>query len=202
MSDLLKKIKTNSLVTAAVYTILGLALLVWPGLSASIFCTALGLVLLLCGLVDIVTFLLHRDGSLYGSVHLIVGIILAVVGVYVMTRPSLVTVVIPRIVGILICIHGISDVGDAISLHRSGYGRWSTALLLGLLTVVLGGVLIANPFGAFATVVRVIGGFLLYDGVSDLWIASRVSKVARQVKSDAEAQASAIDVDYTEETEQ
>jgi uncharacterized membrane protein HdeD (DUF308 family) len=202
MSDLLKKIKTNSLVTAAVYTVLGLVLLVWPGLSASIFCTALGLVLLLCGLVDIVTFLLHRDGSLYGSVHLIVGIILAVVGVYVMTRPSLVTVVIPRIVGILICIHGISDVGDAISLHRSGYGRWSTALLLGLLTVVLGGVLIANPFGAFATVVRVIGGFLLYDGVSDLWIASRVSKVARQVKSDAEAQASAIDVDYTEETEQ
>lgn len=199
MSDFLKKIKTNSLVTAAVYAVLGLVLLVWPGLSASIFCTALGLVLLLCGAVDIITFLSNRDGSLYSSFHLIVGIILAVVGIYIMTKPSLVTVVIPRIVGILICVHGASDIGDAVTLHKGGYGRWSTALILAILTLVLGVVLVVNPFGAFATVVRVIGCFLLYDGISDLWIASRVNKVARQMKSDAEAQASAIDVDFTEE---
>lgn len=198
MSDFLKKIKTNSLVTAAVYAVLGLALLLWPGLSASIFCTALGLVLLLCGAVDIITFLAHRDGSLYFSFHLIIGIILAVVGIYIMTRPSLVTVVIPRIVGILICVHGAGDIGDAVTLHRGGYGRWSTALVLGLLTLVLGAVLVVNPFGAFATVVRVIGCVLLYDGISDLWIASRVGKVMR--KSDADARASAIDVDFTEES--
>lgn len=200
MSDFLKRIKTNSLVTAVVYAVLGLVLLFWPGLSASIFCAALGLVLLLCGAVDILTFLANRDGSLYSSFHLIVGIVLAVLGVYVMTRPSLVTVVIPRIVGLLICIHGISDIGDAATLRRGGYGRWSTALILGVLTLVLGAVLVVRPFSAFSTVVRVIGCFLLYDGISDLWIASRVGKVLRQAKSDAEAQASAIDVDFKEES--
>ena len=47
MSDILKRIKTNSLITAVIYAALGLVLLVWPGLSASIICTAIGVVLCL-----------------------------------------------------------------------------------------------------------------------------------------------------------
>ena len=63
----------------------------------------------------------------------------------------------------------------------------------------MGLLLVLKPFTAFATVVRIIGLFLLYDGISDIWIASRVSKVLRQAKSAAEAEATAVDVDFTEE---
>ena len=196
MKDLLKRIKTNALLTAAVYSLLGLVLLVWPGLSTDLFCTALGAVFLLCGAVDIFTFLTHRDGSLYSSSQLVLGVILAVVGVYLMTRPGIIAMVIPRIIGILICIHGIRNLGDAITLHRNGYARWSTALLLAILTVALGTILIANPFQAFQTVVRIIGIFRLYDGISDIWITTRVSSVLKQMKTDSEAEASAVDVDY------
>ena len=71
-----------------------------------------------------------------------------------------------------------------------------TAILYAALGLVL---LVLKPFTAFATVVRIIGLFLLYDGISDIWIASRVSKVLRQAKSAAEAEATAVDVDFTEE---
>ena len=199
MMDAFKKIKTNSLVTAVIYTVLGLILLLRPGVSASIFCTALGLVLIACGAADIVIFLTHRDGSLYAAFHLTAGIILIIVGIYIMNRPGLVSVVIPRIIGILICIHGISNLTDAMTLRRSGYVRWTAALGLGLLTLLLGGLLVCNPFGAYATVVRIIGCFLLYDGISDIWITTRVSKVLRQAKSADEARATAVDVDFTEE---
>ena len=36
-----------------------------------------------------------------------------------------------------------------------------------------------TPFGAVELVVRMIGVFLIYDGLSDLWILSRVFKVKR-----------------------
>lgn len=39
--------------------------------------------------------------------------------------------------------------------------------------------MIFNPFGAVEFVVRLIGIFLIYDGVSDIWILSRVFKVKR-----------------------
>jgi Uncharacterized conserved protein len=198
MTELFKKIKTNSLVTAILYTVLGAVLLFRPDLSTDILCTALGLILLICGAVDIVIFLANRDGSLYASSHLIAGVILAAVGIWIMNKPALIAVIIPRVIGILICIHGVSDIGDALSLQHNNYHKWGTALLLGILTLVLGAILIYDPFSAFTTVIRLIGAFLIYDGVSDIWIVSRVSKSAKQFKKDMEAEADAVDVDYTD----
>ncbi|MCI2058925.1 MAG: DUF308 domain-containing protein [Oscillibacter sp.] len=198
MNSFLKKIKTNSLITAALYTVLGVVLLAWPGLSADIFCTVLGAVLVACGVVDILLFLTHRDGSLYSGGCLVLGVILAVVGIYIIVRPALVQLAIPVVVGVLICVHGFVDVGNAVTLRRSGYPRWGTALVLGLLTLALGAVLIFRPFSAFQSAVRVIGVFLLYDGISDIWIVSRVSKTLRQAAKDAGAESGAVDVDYTD----
>jgi len=200
MNDILKKIKANSLITSAIYAVLGLVLLLKPELSANILCLAVGVVLVVCGAVYVILFLFNRDGSLYASSRLVMGIILAAVGVWIMLKPDLVTTIIPRIIGILICIHGVSDIGDAVTLHRNRYARWSAALILGLLTVVLGALLIWKPFDAYTTVVMLIGIFLLYDGISGIWITTRVSKTLRRVKKEAEAaakaEAAAVDTDY------
>lgn len=196
MNDLLKRMKTNALLSAALYALLGLVLLIWPELSASLLCFALGLILLLCGLGDVFVFLRHRDGSLYAALHLITGVILAAVGLWLMARPTLVTVIIPRIVGVLICFHGIGDVGDAMTLRKNDSPRWTAALLLAVITLVLGVILVICPFQAFTTVVRLLGAFLLYDGISDLWITGQVGKALRQAEKNADAAQNAVDVEY------
>lgn len=204
MSNPMKKIKTNSLITAFLYTALGAVLLLWPEISAGILSTSLEVVLVVCGVMDIGISLTNRKGggNLYAGYHLLMGIVLIVVGMWIGVQPELIAVVIPRIVGILICVHGLADIGDAVTLRRSGYTRWSAALVLGILTAAAGAVLIYDPFDVFTTVVRMIGLFLLYDGISDLWITSRVSKTLRQVKKDAEAEAHAVDVDYKDVPEE
>jgi len=200
MENLFKKIKTNSLVTAILYAALGVVLLVWPDRATNVLCTVLGLVLLICGAVDVVIFLANRDGSLYAASHLIVGVILAAVGIWILVRPEIVATIIPRVIGILICIHGVSDIGDALTLQHNGYAKWVTALLLGILTLGLGALLIFRPFDAFTTVMRIIGACLLYDGISDIWIVSGVSHTMKQVKKDADAVAHAVDTDFKEES--
>lgn len=196
MNDLLRRIKTNALLSAALYALLGLVLLIWPELSTSLLCFALGLILLLCGLGDIFVFLRHRDGSLYAALHLITGVILAAVGLWLMARPTLVTVIIPRIVGILICFHGLSDLSDANTLRKADSPRWTAALLLALVTLVLGIILVVCPFQAFTTVVRLLGAFLLYDGLSDLWITGQVGKAIKQAEKASKADRNAVDVEY------
>lgn len=196
MSDFAKKIKTNSLISALLCVVLGLILLLWPGTAISVLNTLLGAVLAVAGAIDIVMFLAGHDNTLYGVSRLVVGVVLAVFGIWVMVKPGLLAVIIPRVIGALICVHGIADVGSAITLHRNSYSRWSAALILGLLTVVLGAVLIFKPMGSFETVLRFIGVFLMYDGASDAWIVSRVSKTLKQVKSDAEAVADALDTEF------
>lgn len=200
MNGFFKKIKTNSLVNAVIYAVVGLVLIVWPVTSASMLCLALGAVLLICGVIDVLLFLTHRDGSLYSGGMLVLGIILAALGVWIIASPQLVAVLVPRVMGILICIHGAGDLGDAVTLHRANHPRWTTALILGLVTLALGAVLVFYSFTVLSTIVRMIGFFLLYDGVSDIWITGLVNKSVKQAAKDAEAQANAVDADFTDET--
>lgn len=179
MTNFLKKIKANALVSAILYTILGAVLLLWPATSAQVVTLALGLVLVLCGLGNILDFLLHRDGSLYSRMHLIAGVILAVIGLWLMTQPDLLTVVVPRIMGILICIHGAGDIRSAFVLKRNASSHWGVTLLLAAITFALGAMLVLNPFSAFTTVVRIIGLCLLYDGISDIWIAAQIHQATK-----------------------
>ena len=195
MRELLRKIKLNTFATSLIYALVGLVLLVKPELSASVLCTLVGLVLVICGVVNILQFLVYRDGTLYTGGRLIFGLVLTAVGIWITTRPELISVVIPRVIGVIICVHGFNDIRSAVTLHRNS-ARWGAALVLAVVTLVLGVVLVLNPFDAFATVVRIIGVFLLYDGISDLWITSRVSRAIKRAEKDAEAQANAVDVDF------
>lgn len=200
MNSFFKSIKTNSLVNAVIYAVLGLVLILWPVTSASMLCLALGAVLLICGVIDVILFLSHRDGSLYSGGMLVLGIILAALGVWIIASPQLVAVLVPRVIGILICIHGAGDLGDAVTLHQANHPRWTAALILGLVTLALGAVLVFYSFTVLSTIVRIIGFFLLYDGVSDIWITGQVNKSVKQAAKDAEAQTNAVDADFTDES--
>lgn len=194
MKNLLKRIKANALLSALIYTALGVVLLVWPELSTNVLCTALGLVLLVSGIADVLEFVLQRDGSLYYNLQLGLGVILCAVGGWLLLRPTLIAVIIPRIIGVLVCFHGCKDFGDALTLRKNKSPRATAALLLGIITILLGAVLVVNPFSAFTTVVRIIGLVLIYDGVSDLWITSQVSYAIKLAEK--ELQGEVIDVDY------
>lgn len=194
MEGLLKKIKTNVVVSSALCVILGLVLVFRPGLSMRIVCTAVGVVLIVSGVMRMIAYFTARDGSLYSQANLIFGIVLAVVGVWIVMKPDKVMAIIPIIVGIVIAIHGLHNLQQAAELWRDKYERWWIALILGVLTVGFGVLLVCRPFAAIATVVMLIGFFLIYDGLSNVWIVSRVYKNAKMMKQEMEA----VDIEIVE----
>lgn len=187
MGNILKRLKTNVVISAVLCILLGIVLVVWPDISMQIACTAIGAVLLIGGVVRLVQYFVVRDGSMYAQMNLIMGIVLTVVGVWIVLKPDKVLAIIPIIIGIVIVIHGLNDLQQAVSLCKEKYDKWWVALLLGLLTVGFGILLICRPFAALDTVVILIGIFLIYDGLSDLWIVSRIYRTAKVLKQEAEA---------------
>lgn len=184
---LLKKLKTNIVISAALCILLGIVLVVWPALSMQIVCTAIGAVLLVGGGVRLAAYFTAKDGSVYAQMNLITGIILAVVGVWILLQPDKVLAIIPIIVGIVIALHGVNNLQQTVTLCREKYDKWWVALILGLLTVGFGVLLVCRPFEALDTAVKLIGIFLIYDGVSDIWIVSRIYHTAKVLKQEAEA---------------
>lgn len=185
--NFLKKLKTNVVISAVLCILLGIVLVVWPDLSMQIVCTAVGAVLLIGGGVRLAVYFTAKDGSVYAQMSLIMGIVLAVVGIWILLQPDKVLAIIPIIVGIVIAMHGVNNLQQAVNLCKEKYDKWWVALILGLLTVGFGVLLICRPFAALDTAVMMIGIFLIYDGFSDIWIVSRVYHIAKMLKQEAEA---------------
>lgn len=179
MIEFLKGLKANYTISAILCVVMGLVLLIWPGTTTQIVCTMLGIVLLAYGILQIAMYLWTAEKTIFSQGALLLGIIFAVIGAWIVFRPEMIIMAVPVIVGILIMIHGLHNVVQAISLKQEGYEKWWLALLFGILTVLFGVLLVCNPFGAVETVVRIIGLFLIYDGISDIWILSRISKIRK-----------------------
>ena len=162
-------------------------------MTVQIACRAIGAVLVIMGVSKLFGYVYSRDGSLFSQINLIVGIIITVIGVWIFTSPEKIIAMVPILVGIIIVMHGINNLQQTVKLCKGQYDKWWIALVLGLVTVGFGIVLIINPL-KMDTLVRAIGIFLVYDGVSDIWIVSRVAHNAKVLRQEKEA----VDVDAEE----
>ena len=187
MYQFFKELKANYILSAVFCIIFGVTLAVWPDASSRVVCMGLGAVLALSGIVNIVTYFMRRDGRMVSQILLLAGIILTVLGGWLIFNPGVLIMMIPVVIGVVVTVHGVHNLIQAMELFKNNYSKWWVALLLGAVTVGLGVLLICNPFEAVNTAIMLIGIFLVYDGVSDLWIISRVSKTARNIRQTMEA---------------
>ena len=191
----IKSLKVNYSLSAVICVILGIVLLVWPGQSTQVVCMVLGIVLGGFGLIQIILYLATKEKTMVSHSMMMLGVVLAVIGGWIVLKPETIIKAVPMIVGILIVIHGFHNAVQAIELKKMQYDNWWVALLLSLLTVALGVVLICNPFTIVDTVVRIIGAFLVYDGLSDMWILSRVFKTKKNRDKIIDTDAVIVDED-------
>lgn len=187
MYQFLKGIKMNYVISAVLCIVFGLTLAIWPDISSRVVCIGVGIVLLLSGASSLITYFAEKDRGLISQINLLVGIVLAVLGGWIILNPGILIMIIPVVIGVIVVVHGVHNLIQALELFKSEYSKWWVALLLGAVTVGLGILLICNPFEAVNTAIMLIGIFLIYDGISDLWIISRVSKTAKEIRETMEA---------------
>ena len=163
---------------------LGVVLVVWPDRSVRLMCTLLGAALLICGLVYILGWLVRRREGGISAFTLIPGVVLSGLGIWLMTSSDSVIALVQYVFGAVVIFHGVLDVQSSVSLMRQGAARWWLDLALSALTLALGTLILINPFGTFAALVTLIGLVLIYDGLSDLWIIHRLSRMVRDLERD------------------
>ena len=144
MTDFLKGLKANYTISAILCVLLGLVLIIWPGTTTQIVCMSLGIVLLAYGIIQIAIYLFNRERTIISQGMMLLGIVFAVIGTWILLKPEMIIMAVPVIVGVLIVIHGLHNIVQAIALQKDRYERWWVALIFGLLTVIFGGILILS----------------------------------------------------------
>ncbi len=189
-----KQLKWNYIIEALIMIAVGVALMFWPQGSLEVMAKALAILLILAGIVMIASYFFHKERTIAVSGGLAMGLIVAAIGVWIFINPSPFIDFVPRLFGVFIIASGINNLAQTLSLIRHSYGLWWLSLLFALITIALGAVLLFNPKFIENILVTVIGGFLVFDGLTNLWTVSRVSKFTKAADQ-AIKDSMAVDVD-------
>lgn len=195
MKDFFRNMKVSYLLAAILYIAFGLVLLVWPEITGSIICIVFGLILLVYGAITIISFFMHDSRQGAYRFELILGIVAAALGILFLVKPEFVLSVFPVILGIYIVIDAGLNLRRAFELRRMEYSRWWIALSLSLVAMALGVLILFRPLFIADFITMIIGGVLIYNGLSDLWSIFMVGRVGKTYSKEHPIVIDPIDVE-------
>ena len=165
---MLRYINNGMLFLSVLFIVLGVLLLVMPQTSLLWICYAFGAVVLITGIFCLIQYARVRGSGLAAPFLLVAGVITAGLGLFALAKPEVVASFLPVVFGLFILMDGCSRIGTAIDLARRRGEKWWLLLLLSLLSIALGILLLADPFGAAVSVVMLCGVLLIVEGVINL----------------------------------
>ena len=164
----MKNLKWNLILMSLLYLALGIFLLAVPGTALNIVCYALGAVVLLCAAVQLVRYFTASHKVFQSQFTLISGLVCLGLGGVLLLRSDIVVRILPVVFGLFVLFDSLGRIQSALELRRCGYASWKWFILLALLSVVLGGIMIFDPFAAMETLVMGIGIILIVEGAFNL----------------------------------
>jgi len=181
MDKIIRNQKLGILLTAILCIGLGLALVLYPKMSTIVICYAFGGILVICSLFHVFLYFKYKKENNFLNFNLLIAVITGVIGLWIILKPEMVVMIIPIIFGIVLVIHGVIDFKQAFELKEKYYIFWWIAIILSFFNLGLALLLFLNPFSIITTLVMIIGISFIYDGISDIWIISRISKAESDI---------------------
>lgn len=166
VENVYRRMLTYSIITAVLTIVMGVILLVVPEASNKVVGILVGIVILLEGINSIYKYF-HRDGAKLYSLNLIFGVLYSILGVVIIVYPNTVIKFVAVCLGLYMVINGASKINYSLWLHKGGESSWLITLASGILVIVVGILLIFNPY-ATLTITKLSGTFLTITGILDL----------------------------------
>ena len=150
--------------------ILGILMLTAPGATLLILVTMLGIYWLVRGVLSFVRVFVDRSVPWFWS--LLIAIVGIIAGLAVLKHPLIAALAVPAslviIIGVLGVVIGVLDIIGGIS--GGGFGSF----VLGVISVLIGLLLLSSPFQAGLAVPIVFASLLLFEGIALIVWAFRV----------------------------
>ena len=168
MKSIIQDMKHNYFINAVIMVILGIVFVIWPHILGVMLCYLLGGALIVMGVFQLISFLRGERLGFYNKFVMMMGIVLVLLGIWICAQPRIVLSIIPVVVGIIVLIHGLMDIQYTLDIKKAGSEKWWIALIAAALTLIVGLLLVLNPFTAYEITMVLLGVAMLYDGGSDL----------------------------------
>ena len=183
MKEKLNRTIASVICLSVVLFIVGLILVIFPGMSLVTLGIIAGIFLIINGIVlfaldfKVSKFYVPFDG-------IITGVLSVVLGVLLLAMPSLLSTIIVLALGLWIILTGINTIRLALAVKAEGYG-W--VLLMGILDIILGLVLLFNPFESSISLIVLVGIVMMVHSVLNIIdmivVKKRINEFTKAIES-------------------
>lgn len=159
---------------------LGVCLLIWPGISATVICAILGALAILYGAVRLAGYFCNDLYRLAFQFDLAVGILCILVGGVLLLRTQRVLVLLPLLIGAFLLVDSVLRLQTAMDARAFGMGKWWVILAAAVLGAAIGIWLLIQPGRGAFDLARLLGLALVVDGGENLLACLYTVKTPRR----------------------
>lgn len=177
MKKLLAAVSRANAVSALIFLILGLLLIIFPDQSVAVICYLIAAALILDGLRHVICYFRGQLSEALSGYDLALGGCEILLGLFALIRPATMLSLLPIFLGVALVVSGVIRLQRAFDLKRGGYGAWKTVLILGAVVAFLGLLMLINPFKTAKVLLVFLGISLVINAICMLWTAWCIRKL-------------------------
>lgn len=169
MIDYMKRYAKGSIVLSTCLIILSLFLIFKPEISLTVMFIVLGIFLLVIGIMHTVSYFSSPKEFKALSFELVEGIVYSIVGLVLIFNPNIIKAFLPIIIGCWMIINSIVRFQLSFNLKSSDSPTWGIMLILSFFTLLLGVIMVINPFASMAALTMICGIMLLISEIVNIF---------------------------------
>ena len=179
MKDIIKKKEIKGILGSLLLIVLSVFLMLKPIEIIGTLIKVIGMILLICGVFDFANYFVNKKEESLFDYGLVKGIIEITIGVLFIFKYDLLINLFPCILGLIIVFINIFKLQTAISL-KEFESNYMTGVIISSLSIILGLVIVINPFETLEVVIIVSGAVLLISELSNIIYSVSVLKFFRK----------------------
>lgn len=180
----IKVTKTGYILLSAALCVLGIVLMAAPDVSLVAFEHALGICMILYGVIKLAGYFSKDLFRLAFQFDLAFGILLLALGIITLARPEFTISFLCVMLGIPLLADGLFKIQIAIDAKRFGITRWWLILALAILSGSLGALLVLRPIQSARAMMVLASLSVLAEGLMNLCVALCTIKIIEHQRPD------------------
>lgn len=179
MESVFKALRSNMFVQAILFILLGLFLILWPGVTVVTVIYLFGALFALSGVASLISYARQKSVDYHSPSVLTTGVLCLLIALVAFVFPGAVASFFSIVAGIILALCGIVCAVRSLELRQFQDNSWIAGLVIGILVAIGGIVVIVNPFGSASTFILVLGVIMLVNGACQLFMEYQLRRLQK-----------------------
>lgn len=180
MNDIIKTKEIKSILISILLIALAVFLIMKPLEIVSTLIKVIGMCVLICGAFDFLNYFFKKEDDVLFNYGLFRGIMEITVGILFVFKYNLLITLFPSLLGLMIVFINIFKLQTSLDFKEVENSNYLTGVIISSLSIILGIIILINPFGAVETVVIISGVVLLVSELVNIIYSAYVLRFIRK----------------------